>query len=232
MYNKTNKQKRYVKKYDGSRADTSFYAAIHVRKYSICRSANRMKNILLCAGSEKNLEALSALIRSFIAAEITAVTSAAEARRQIAEFPETDLVIVNTPLSDEQGVEMTVQMSENNSVPVVLVTGRETYERSGDLVKERGVEVICRPVDKKTFCTAVEAMLTAGIVMARLRQESLKLRESLDEISLVNRAKAMLISNLNMTEAQAHRYIEKQAMDLRQNRKVIAQNILKTYYNK
>ena len=68
--------------------------------------------------------------------------------------------------------------------------------------------------------------------MARLRQESLKLRESLDEIRLVNRAKAMLISNLNMTEAQAHRYIEKQAMDLRQNRKVIAQNILKTYYNK
>ena len=67
------------------------------------------------------------MIRSFIAAEITAVTSAAEARRQIAEFPETDLVIVNTPLSDEQGVEMTVQMSENNSVPVVLVKGRETY---------------------------------------------------------------------------------------------------------
>lgn len=129
-------------------------------------------------------------------------------------------------------LKMTVQMSENNSVPVVLVTGRETYERSGDLIKERGVEVICRPVDKKTFCTAVEAMLTAGIVMARLRQESLKLRESLDEIRLVNRAKAMLISNLNMTEAQAHRYIEKQAMDLRQNRKVIAQNILKTYYNK
>ena len=74
-----------------------------------------MKNILLCAGSEKNLEALSALIRSFIAAEITAVTSAAEARRLIAEFPETDLVIVNTPPSDEQGVEMTVQRSVRSS---------------------------------------------------------------------------------------------------------------------
>ena len=232
MYNKTNRQKRYVKKCDGFRADTSFYAAVQIGKYSVCRSVNMMKNILLCAGSDKNLEALSALVKSFIAAEVATVTSAADARRHISEFPETDLVIINTPLSDEQGVEMTVQMSENDFVPTVLVTGKETYDRSGAMIKARGVEVICRPVDKKTFCTAVEAMLTAGVVVARLKQESRELRESLEEIRLVNRAKAMLISNLNMTEAQAHRYIEKQAMDLRKGKKIIAQNILKTYYNK
>jgi response regulator NasT len=32
-----------------------------------------------------------------------------------------------------------------------------------------------------------------------------------------------------MTEGQAHRYIEKQAMDMRTPRKEIAENILKTY---
>ena len=32
-----------------------------------------------------------------------------------------------------------------------------------------------------------------------------------------------------MTEAEAHRYIEKQAMDLRLSRKEVAENIIHTY---
>lgn len=191
-----------------------------------------MKKILLCAGSEKNIEALSSLIKSFISAEIAAVLSASEARLYMEKDRETDLVVINTPLKDEQGVEMAVHTCDKGCIPVILITGEETFKRSGDLIKQHGVAVICRPADKKTFCTAVDAMLTAGIVMRKLGKETETLRESLEEIKLVNRAKAMLISNLKMTEAQAHRYIEKQAMDLRTSRKVIAQNVLKTYYNK
>lgn len=191
-----------------------------------------MKKILLCAGSEKNIEALSSLIQSFIKAEISVVLSAAEARSYIENDNNTDLIIINTPLKDEQGVDMAVRTGEKGSVPVLLITGEETFRRSGDLIKQCGVAVLCRPADKKTFCTAVDMLLTAGTVMRRLSNETEALRESLEEIKLVNRAKAMLISNLKMTEAQAHRYIEKQAMDLRKSRKVIAQNVLKTYYNK
>ena len=46
---------------------------------------------------------------------------------------------------------------------------------------------------------------------------------------MVDRAKCILIQYLNMTEPQAHRYIEKQAMDLRVSRREIAQGILQTY---
>ena len=45
----------------------------------------------------------------------------------------------------------------------------------------------------------------------------------------MDRAKCVLIQYLNMTETQAHRYIEKQAMDLRTTRRQIAEGILKTY---
>ena len=45
----------------------------------------------------------------------------------------------------------------------------------------------------------------------------------------MNRAKWLLIECLNMTEAEAHRYIEKQAMDLRISRREAAENIIKTY---
>ena len=46
---------------------------------------------------------------------------------------------------------------------------------------------------------------------------------------LIDRAKCVLIQYLTMTEPQAHRYIEKQAMDTRTTRREVAQQILRTY---
>ena len=44
-----------------------------------------------------------------------------------------------------------------------------------------------------------------------------------------NRAKWLLIEQLKMTEAEAHRHIEKQAMDRCTTRREIALGIIKTY---
>ncbi|MFQ8766588.1 MAG: ANTAR domain-containing protein [Oscillospiraceae bacterium] len=49
------------------------------------------------------------------------------------------------------------------------------------------------------------------------------------EIRLVNRAKWVLIEQLKMTENEAHKFIERQAMDRCVTRRTIAENILATY---
>ena len=49
------------------------------------------------------------------------------------------------------------------------------------------------------------------------------------EIRIVNRAKCLLIEQLKMTEEEAHRYIEKQAMDRCVTKRTVAENILSTY---
>lgn len=59
--------------------------------------------------------------------------------------------------------------------------------------------------------------------------EDVNLKLKLEEKNLVDRAKKTLIEKLKMTESQAHRFIEKQAMDLRVTKKNIAENILKIY---
>ena len=51
----------------------------------------------------------------------------------------------------------------------------------------------------------------------------------MQEIRIVNRAKWLLITELKMTETDAHRYIEKQAMDRCVSKKEIAEEIIKTY---
>ena len=62
-----------------------------------------------------------------------------------------------------------------------------------------------------------------------LQRENVKLQQKIEEIRLVDRAKCCLIQYLNMTEAQAHRHIEKQAMDTRRTRREVAEGILQTY---
>ncbi|MBQ6206986.1 MAG: ANTAR domain-containing protein, partial [Oscillospiraceae bacterium] len=69
-------------------------------------------------------------------------------------------------------------------------------------------------------------------VRERLRMSEKKrasVEEKIEEIRLVNRAKWRLIERLGMNEADAHRYIEKQAMNQRVSRRKVAESILLTY---
>ena len=54
-------------------------------------------------------------------------------------------------------------------------------------------------------------------------------QEITDEQWLITRAGRILMLYLNMSEAAAHRYIDKRATDMRTTKKEIAKNILKTY---
>ena len=47
-----------------------------------------------------------------------------------------------------------------------------------------------------------------------------------EEIRLMNRAKLILIKMRGMTEAEAHRYIEKEAMDRRISRRELALELI------
>ena len=59
------------------------------------------------------------------------------------------------------------------------------------------------------------------------QRETLDLRERMEEIRLVNQAKWFLVENRQMTEPEAHRYIEKAAMDRCVRKRVIADELLR-----
>ena len=56
-----------------------------------------------------------------------------------------------------------------------------------------------------------------------------KLEAKVADIRIINRAKLLLVQHLQMTETEAHKYIEKQAMDTSMRRRTIAENIIRTY---
>ena len=65
--------------------------------------------------------------------------------------------------------------------------------------------------------------------LRQLEKKSLSIEEKMAEIRLVNRAKWLLIDREGMTEQDAHRFIEKQAMDRCVTRRAVADQIIARY---
>jgi hypothetical protein len=83
---------------------------------------------------------------------------------------------------------------------------------------------------KKEEYPAVRGLLRAALDrITSLETENGRLRKKIDDIALVSRAKRVLQKTLGMTEEQAHRYLEKQAMDLRSTKTEVARRVLATY---
>ena len=154
------------------------------------------------------------------------ISSGSEARRVFLEkAPE--LVTIDAPLIDEFGHDLAMNIAETNVCGIILVVKADVAEDVEAKVEEYGVVVVPKPINRAFFYHAVKMVLTARRRLMVLQRENVKLQQKIEEIRLVDRAKCCLIQYLNMTEAQAHRHIEKQAMDTRRTRREVAEGICK-----
>lgn len=113
----------------------------------------------------------------------------------------------------------------------MLIVKNEIYDQIAYKTEDSGVIVLSKPLSSSALTQAVRvaAALRARLVKEEKKTETMQKR--MDEIRLVNHAKWVLISKLGMDEENAHRFIEKQAMDLRQTRSEVSQFIIRTYEN-
>ena len=63
-----------------------------------------------------------------------------------------------------------------------------------------------------------------------VKKQQNTVEERMKEIRLENRAKLLLIQCLSMTETEAHRYIQQQAMDRHLSKREVIENIIRTYH--
>ncbi len=100
------------------------------------------------------------------------------------------------------------------------------YSEVTERLTPYGVFTLLKPTSAGRLETALQWMATARERLRKTEKKTLTLQEKMEEIRLVNRAKWLLIERNGMDEPQAHRYIEKQAMDRCVTRRVIAQEII------
>lgn len=187
-----------------------------------------MDRALIVSGSEKGLDAVEHLLKASGYGRITSIASGSEARRIIGTT-EYELVVINTPLSDEFGHELSIMIAESSTAGILLICKNDIADDVSDKVGDFGVCVVPKPLNKLIFHQSLKLVQATRSRMLGLKKENVKLLTKIDEMRLINRAKCTLMQYLKFTEPQAHRYIEKQAMDNRQTRREVALRILATY---
>ena len=153
------------------------------------------------------------------------VASGGEARRQM-DSKDFEVIIINTPLPDEFGHELGTDAVEKTDAGVILLTKTGTAEQIADKLQDFGVLVLGKPFTGAQFRQAVQIAASNYKRLAVLRAENAKLLDKIAQLRLVDRAKCFLIEHRGMTETEAHRLIEKAAMDTRRSRGEVAQEIL------
>ena len=187
-----------------------------------------MENVLVVSKTEKGISVIMELLYHNSYSEIIALQSGGDARRLLLERS-FDLCIINAPLGDEFGDALAVDIVSKSACQVVLIVSNSVFEQISSEVELAGVLTISKPVDKNVFWNSLKLAKASYYKMSMLKEENEKLQERIKEIRLVDRAKCILIEYLKMTEPEAHRYIERQAMDLRITKLAVAERILKTY---
>jgi len=161
---------------------------------------------------------------------VAVITGGSEARRLINGEASPDIIIIGTPLQDEFGQELAETAAEETSAGIILICHAEIAEELADRLADYGIYVLARPVNREALSRDIRMISTNLSRMSGLK-ESPEILGRIEEIRVINRAKSVLMKYLKFTEPQAHRYIEKQAMNNRQTRREVAEHIIKQYEN-
>ena len=194
----------------------------------ISPSETHAPSVLIVSGSEKGIEYFEELAGPSFS-QIVHAQSAAQAAELVMHTP-FDVVIVNAPLADELGDGFAVRCTENSYASVLLLIKAELADTAA-AAENAGVLVLTKPAGKGAIQSAVKLACAVGRRLFKAQSKADTLKSKMDELKTVNRAKWLLIGKLGMNEADAHRYIEKLAMDTRQTRREIAESVIKTYEN-
>ena len=187
-----------------------------------------MCRILLASGSLKGRDFFTNLVKEYGNHEVVTAPGGKEART-ILSRQDIGLLIINAPLKDEFGETLAEYAARNSACGIIMVAKNETDERIILQAESAGAMVVKTPLSKALFKQAFRLAYASKNRMAGLLQENRKLCRKIEDMGIVDRAKCVLIQELKMTEPQAHRYIEKQAMNMRVTRRQVAEELLKTY---
>ena len=185
-------------------------------------------SVLIVSASESFNQNVMKFLPEATYSPISYAKSINEAQRKVVERFY-DLIIINSPLPDDFGAKFAIDTSNNSPSVVLLFVRSDNYEAVYDKVYDFGVFTVKKPLPEQNVTQALDFVKATRERLRKMEKKKISLEEKMMEIKIVNRAKWTLINSLNMSEDDAHRYIEKQAMDRCVAKREIAEEILRTY---
>lgn len=191
-------------------------------------ATGKMKyRVLVASSGDKISDSISDLLPGSTYDPILRVRDAGGLRRMLLTTT-VDIVIINSPLTDEFGVDLALDLAQG-TMGVLLLVKNEVFDQVCDKVEDSGVLTLGKPMTRQSCYTAIKLLTAMTARLSKMEKQQQTLQEKMADIRTVNRAKWLLIAHHHWTEQDAHRFIEKQAMDERLSKREIAEAIIHTY---
>lgn len=184
-----------------------------------------MPSTLIITSGDKGKELLQRVLTEMGFDQLSVCTGGSESRRLFTDG-DWDVIVINAPLTDENGHDLATHAAAQTSAGVVLLVRAEIADEVAERVEDAGVLVVSKPLNRQLLHSALKMALAARRRLTGLAQQNNLLQKKIEDIRLVDRAKCALIQYRQLTEPQAHKYIEQEAMDSRKSRRVVAEEIL------
>lgn len=160
--------------------------------------------------------------------DVTTVGSGAEAKQLLVE-KDYDVCVINAPLLTETGEALSIELAEKNICQVILFVKAEYIEAVTEQVEDFGVITVSKPISRQMFWSALKLARVTQKRLVMAQRENAKLQKKISDLKQISKAKCALIAYEDMTEDEAHKYLERQAMDRRMTRVQVAEEILNRY---
>lgn len=147
-----------------------------------------------------------------------------EARRKCDELV---FNIVLVDFAEGEGTDFAVDISDSAST-VLLFAPQELFDQISYKVEGYGILTLTSPFDQFYFYNMIKIAIAVQYKVKVLSSKATQLKEKMEEIRIVNRAKMLLMQSKSMTEQEAHRYIEKEAMNSGSKKTAVASLIIDT----
>ena len=181
-------------------------------------------SVLLVSRDSKIVSQISAFLVPPLF-DLTTTSDFNEARRLAAER---SFNIIIADSGDGYDTDFAINVADSYST-ILLLVPNEHFDEISYRVEGYGILTITKPFEPFYFYNMVKIAIAVQYKVQVLSSQTTKLKVKMEEIKQVNRAKMLLMSNMNMSEQEAHRYIEKEAMDRGMKRIAISEEIIKTY---
>lgn len=145
---------------------------------------------------------------------------------QLARDLEPDLVVMDIKMPRMDGITAAEEIAKDRIAPVVMLTAfsqRDLVERAQ---KAGAMAYVVKPFDASDVVPAIEIAMARFAEIREIEDEVADLEGRLESRKAVDQAKGILQAQLDLTEAEAFRWIQKTAMDLRKSMREVAEGVI------
>lgn len=190
--------------------------------------SNTTYRMLVVSNRPRFNEMLASRLPNSRVSELIFASNESEARRKLIT-ESFDIVLINSQKKEEISIQFALDVAHRTNCGVLMFVKAEQFAQIEARLTTQGIFVVAKPTTTQFLLQALQLVMATHERLKRIEQKNATIEEKMQEIRLVNQAKWLLIENKGMSEASAHRYIEKKAMDQCITRKTLATMIIKQY---